>query len=341
MTQRDGADERLCDPVFVSGCERSGTTLLGHMLGAHPDCIFLPEAPFIHDLVHRYAPGDRHPAEELRDFVARDLRFRTWGVPMPPLPVGLQETGVDLPGFVSWFVRACMAREGQADARYWIEHSPLSLPMIARLLDVFPGGRFLNIVRDGRAVAASILPLNFGATDIEAAAEQWTRALAHGLAAERYCGPERAMTLRYEDLIEDPEGTMERLHEFLGLEALASGPITQAGLVPADVKPHSGLIGKPPDKRRINAWKQQLSQRQVEIFEALTLDLLRYHGYELEFPQGARRPSLPERLTNWGLRPLRRVFQRFRFETRKHRAARGGDKVRHSQAWADGKEERT
>ncbi len=33
-------------PVFIGGCDRSGTTLLGAMLGATPNAVVTPESPF-------------------------------------------------------------------------------------------------------------------------------------------------------------------------------------------------------------------------------------------------------------------------------------------------------
>ena len=34
---------RTIRPVFIVGCQRSGSTLLGAMLGAHSDVIYIPE----------------------------------------------------------------------------------------------------------------------------------------------------------------------------------------------------------------------------------------------------------------------------------------------------------
>ena len=41
---RSGANDFR--PVFIGGCGRSGSTMLGAMLGTHPDCLTTPEATF-------------------------------------------------------------------------------------------------------------------------------------------------------------------------------------------------------------------------------------------------------------------------------------------------------
>jgi hypothetical protein len=38
-------------PVFIGGCGRSGTTLLGAMLGTHSKCIVTPESKFNYEAI--------------------------------------------------------------------------------------------------------------------------------------------------------------------------------------------------------------------------------------------------------------------------------------------------
>jgi hypothetical protein len=45
-------------PVFVGGCDRSGTTPLGAILGAHPECACVPESQFVLDVLRECAEAD-------------------------------------------------------------------------------------------------------------------------------------------------------------------------------------------------------------------------------------------------------------------------------------------
>lgn len=49
------------------------------------------------------------------------------------------------------------------------------------------------------------------------------------------------------------------------------------------------LIGKCPDKDRANAWRTKLSNRDIEILERQTGELLEYLGYELVYGLKARK----------------------------------------------------
>lgn len=47
--------------IFIGGCSRSGTTLLGAMLGAHSDIICSPESHFKIDVLRVLAKGKIDP----------------------------------------------------------------------------------------------------------------------------------------------------------------------------------------------------------------------------------------------------------------------------------------
>ena len=303
-------------PVFVTGCERSGTTLLGHMLGRHPDCVCLPEAQFIHDLTSRTGAAERRPAAELRDFMVRHPRFRIWGFPAPDLPAAWRGAEITARDAVLWLVESFAAANGKAGATRWVEHSPRSVLMLPRLFDHFPDARALHLVRDGRAVAASSLFLDWGPVDIEEAAQNWTRALAHGHAGTRHLGPERAMTLRYEDLVSAPEDTLEAVLGFLELERAGPDRGGEASPLPAYTREQHRLVGAPPDPSRIESWRERLSPRRIEIFEHLTYDLLRSHGYRPVNQGPVPGPSVLERVAMRGTRSLRRVYQHWQVRRR-------------------------
>ena len=64
-------------PVLIGGCDRSGTTMLGSMLGAHPRCICVPETNFIVHLFRqeKFDPNHIDPLEILRQ-ITKNLRYR-------------------------------------------------------------------------------------------------------------------------------------------------------------------------------------------------------------------------------------------------------------------------
>ncbi|MEB3331449.1 MAG: sulfotransferase, partial [Synechococcaceae cyanobacterium] len=191
------------EAVFIGGCPRSGTTLLASLLGGLPGCVVTPESQFKQSPLRRLHrdPSATLAGTELLSQWRRHFRFRQWQVPLEP---------ADLPGRLGFeelrrllleLVRRSGARQGlAADAPItWIDHTPQNIEIGLALSHCFPGARLIEIVRDPRAVAASLLPLDWGPMAPAGVAALWSHRLAHGLALQQALG-ERIRRVRYEDL---------------------------------------------------------------------------------------------------------------------------------------------
>lgn len=307
-------------PIFIVGCERSGTTLLGAMFGSHPDVICVPEAQFLYDLMPDADPRRPVDAGELLRRLGRHWRFRLWRFPVERIEIDPART-YSYAGFIEAVIRSYAAHHGREAPKFWAEHWPNKIAVLARLSGHFPDARVIHIVRDGRAVAASLLPLPWGPNDIREAAHHWAIKLAFGHSAAAFLGPERCRTVRYEDLVMQPVETMQLLAAHVGLPYHPSLLETTGLAVPAYTRGQHALVGKPPDPARIEKWKTQLSAREIEIFEHLTGDLLTYHGYELLAGMRPRPLSLAEKI-GVGERWLRyRILNKARSWWRRQRFA--------------------
>jgi hypothetical protein len=145
---------------------------------------------------------------------------------------------------------------------------------------MFPEARFIHLVRDGRAVAASLLELDWGPNNAFDAAQYWMARCAPGLAAESRLGRDRVLRVRYEDLVSETEATLRRVVSFAGLE-YESGMAQGTGLRPgAYSQQQHRLVGTPPNPSRVDHWRRTLTPRQVEVFEAEAGDFLGSLGYQ-------------------------------------------------------------
>jgi hypothetical protein len=262
--------------VFVGGAGRSGTTMLGDLLGAHPRHVCTPETSYKTMLVRRgwgSADGDLRSG---LDVVSRHLKFRDLGVPLPEL------TQPSLRGLFEPVVRAYGERLAKAGADVWIDHTPSNLSIGHILLAEFPSSHVIHLVRDGRAVAASAIPLDWGPNSVISVAREWTLYAALGLALEANY-PGRVHRIRYEDLVREPSSTLRRICDLTGME-FCDAMVHGGGLqVPTRQADQFALVGKPPDPSRIDAWRTKLDRREIEIFEAETSSLLTLLGYDLMF----------------------------------------------------------
>ncbi len=290
-------------PIFIGGCSRSGTTLLAAMLGAHPRCVAIPEAQFLPQCLGAVERGEVAPSERaVYGWIRRHRRFQRWAFDPDPADLSAAEDGRAVEGVMRWLVGRWAEERGKPDAELWVDHTPSHLRWGATLRRLFPAGRFVHLVRDGRGVAASVMALPWGPGDPAAAARWWARSVADALALESHLEGE-VLRVRFEDLVGEPEAVLGRIAAHAGV---AGDPAMLAAdgfrPPPADRAQHR-RVGRPPDASRADAWRTRLSAREVEIFDHVAGDLLSHLGYEPVFGAAARPPSRGERL-RFALRDL-------------------------------------
>lgn len=266
-------------PIFVCGCQRSGTTLLGSLLGSHSRCVATPESQFVTDVYRWHAArGTTFDLARTLAQINKHFRFKLWN-----LEVSVQDAesaGVSTyEGLIAYLVKTYAVGVEKENADVWTDHTPAHVESAATLSKLFPDAKFVHLVRDGRAVASSIKSLDWGVNDMRQLSHKWIARVGHGLAAETHLG-DRVMRVRYEDLTGDPEGTLRRICEFAELSYEAQMPTGDGFLVPKYTKKQHDLVGTPPDPARANAWMKRLSPEDIEVFEYSSRDMLECLGYE-------------------------------------------------------------
>lgn len=253
---RPSTSVTLCpDPVFVVGAPRSGTSMMAHALGQHSQFWTGEESDFLLPL----ARGAREAWEFGRQ--RGDLQW-------------LHAAGVSWEEFLHHLGTGMNAMYSErAEGRRWVEQTPqytVDLPTIARM---FPGARFVFMLRDGRSVAHSLThfvrPLEH-----DPASRLWARFVRAGLDFLDSDQGDRLRIVRYEHVVEDAARQMKDLAEFLEVD-----PEPEMAAFVADRSPiNSSFQGADAGQAtpRWAAWSRQ----QREVFHAAAGDLLVQLGYE-------------------------------------------------------------
>ena len=301
--------------VFICGCPRSGTTLLGSMLGAAEGCVSTPESQFITDVAAEISKGKIAPnVKEIQAFFSRHFRLKLWDI----VEEISSEPAADLTNSLQGLIQKCVdlyaKKKDQLPWHTWIDHTPSHIRYINTLSGLFPDSRFIHLIRDGRGVFSSTRFLDWGPAGAIQAAGWWTMRVAPGLAAEDAFS-ERILRVRFEDLVNNPEGELQRICEFAGLE-FSSAMIEGKGfVVPEYSKGQHSLVGSPPDISASDKWKEKLTSREIEIFESLCGPLLEYLGYDSNFGLKAappnRREKLNEMLLSRPKKTMARLLKRY------------------------------
>ena len=193
------------------------------------------------------------------------------------------------------------------ETRYWIEKSPYNEHYAGRIFEWWPEARCIHIVRDPRDNYASYRRKH-STWSAEFFAANWKRSTQAGMQNQERFGAWRYLLLRYEDLAQAPEKTLQQLVDFLQIEwdpALAAptrgGERWQGNSMFAN---QFQSISTAP----VGRWKEPLSTggispQDAAVIEIAALPLMKAWQYPAEASQQFA-PALAARLRllTWPLR---------------------------------------
>jgi hypothetical protein len=283
--------------LFIGGCPRSGTTLLARLLLKLDAATAPPESQFKSELVSGDPDGSARKEEIAR--LSAHWQRRAWQLPQVSEWPWRSSTRRQL---MEWLVRSHAGRPN-GDI-LWIDHTPDNMRESAALGHMFPESRFIHIVRDCRAVYASVRGLDWGPNTPGTTARWWLQCLAHGSAAQERLGAGRCLRVVYEELLEEPEGAVAEIGRWLG--ASMGDADVRAYDIPGYSRQQHALVNEAVDKGRALAWQQVLRPREIEVIESICGGMLSQLGYQRRCP-GPRPMSRFEALSEGAVEGLRRA----------------------------------
>lgn len=262
--------------VFLIGCPRSGTTWLQIILGAHPKIATARETHLFDIYLHRLY--DRWDAEEK----AQDK---------DGLRVLLSRAEFD--GLCGQFARAVINKIAatKPGAEVVLEKTPGNIKKHQMIKQIFPDAKFLHIVRDPRAVAASLLAAkrepwgNWAPNDVYAAARMWRDHITPARREMVLYGDD-LKEIRYEDLSNNPSAVVHDIWKWLGILPIKFDPL-EFSIETIKAESDEAVQRSPAWENRenffrhgtINGWTNELSRDQISIVEGITAEFLDEYGY--------------------------------------------------------------
>lgn len=182
--------------------------------------------------------------------------------------------------------------------------------------------RLIAVVRDPRAVVSSLLKLGWVRSSVVAGSQRWVCDQRLLRAARSSLGPHRCLVLRYESVVAHPEEARQALGRFLGAAVGVGATDLEARRLFGASEPWKLGVLEPTTTTRIDAWKEELTKRQVEEIEAICAPEMRRYGYFVSNPRPMEGSlSLGRAGARWRFR-CERAVRELRIET--SLARRGG-----------------
>ena len=199
---RDKASLKFQPLTFVGGVPRSGTTLLRVMLDAHPDIRCGEETRVIPRIISMRNKWMKSEKEHRRLKEA-----------------GLSDSTLD--DATRAFISDIITANGPM-APHLCNKDPLVLNYMPDIVRLYPKSRFILMIRDGRAVAYSIVNRNVTITGVDSksyvsAALFWNKVIQRMATDCRHLGKHRCLQVHYEELVAKPRHWMDQILTFLDI----------------------------------------------------------------------------------------------------------------------------
>jgi len=198
-----GAEGHGSIPVFLVSLPRAGSTLLEQILGQHPLIEPIGELPYIRALLRN----------------ALEVRMMRGTMDTPRLIASLP--GDEKKALGAEYLRRA-AQHRATDAPFFIDKMPTNWVDILFIREILPQARFIDIRRNAMDCCfsnythhfASAHPSSFDLVHQARCYSDYARLMNHIARA----APGFLCSIRYEELIEDPEPVLRSALDYLGLE---------------------------------------------------------------------------------------------------------------------------
>lgn len=259
---------KVKEPIFIFGCPRSGTTFLGKLISEIPNISYYFEPEII-----------KYYSKLVYDNQT-SFKKAYW--------------------FYKFILNMLMKLANNKNRKKYAEKTPRNIFIAEVLFKIYPNAKFINIYRDGRDVACSLLkkpwqlvssrklnkrepggylygPFPFfyiengrvneyiNTSDLHRCIWIWRRHIEKGIELLEKLPSQNYLTIKYEDLLTNPEKNLKKLLIFLN----EYNNITFQKVLRAANSRYLNSIGR---------WKKELSNDNLEIiYEEAKYLLKRYH----------------------------------------------------------------
>ena len=256
--------------VFFIGCARSGTSILGELLGSHPDITYIGEK--LQPFWHGFSPTPDHHEQDAGH---------------------VSETIV---------AKANRKMQGLSKGRIIVDKVPPNALRLPFLSAIFPDAKFIHIIRDGLDVACSLKP-GLEADWGHLKPQGWQQMSLHssslmrGALLWRYVvekvendfimlGIKNRYTIKYESLVWEPEIVALLIIKFIGLPMTREVETFCKQKIDNDARHGYQAAGQTfwrtdDHSRRIGRWQENMDPSEASQVRSLLRQTLEVYGHQI------------------------------------------------------------
>src|SRR5690606_113661 len=289
--------------AFLVAKDRSGTTLLQTMLDSHPNICAPLESRFVLHLKSKYQNktkwNSKLKAQFIKDLFLEQKMVLLWELDLE----NLQNRIAALPENTT-FGEICKqvyvsskSFHPKETAKLIVDKNPIYAIMIPLLREIYPDAKFIHLVRDYRGNVNSIFSI-YKKISIKKLGQSWVMSNRE-IEKAKSLRPENFITLRYEDLLDNPEKELTKLTNFFKLE-FHPNMLTYHERISDEISAYVNRspnekvrkvreigiatvhknLSKPLKNSFKDKWKDTFSKEQLEILEKYCGAFAEKYGYK-------------------------------------------------------------
>ena len=290
---------------FIVGVPRSGTTLLQQMLDANPSVITPFESGIIVFLKQKYFKKRNWTKADVNCFIEdlyNEPKFvNGWNIDKTYLTqlyhsIPLKDVRYDLLLKLAYYSYPSIY--DKSEIKLLGDKNPLYSWFVDEVKEVFPEAKFIHIVRDYRANILSNR-IWFFRKNISILAQKWVITNKF-IENQKTKSPENFYTVRYEDLVDNPEKYAREIALFLNIDFDQNmlehhKKATKVYSDPNAEKVtdyHRDFLGslhenivKPINKDRVDVWKIELTKEEIALADYISIPYAKGYHYEAMYSE--------------------------------------------------------
>lgn len=272
-------------PLFIVGTPRSGTTLLSTLLDRHSKICIPPETQYFTEFCNKVSrsQADEWSKTELINAAVTNRRICDLELSNQEVYAFFSKYEKSLPNLLRAILEAYTERYGKVIAG---EKSPKHIEHVFEILNAFPNAKIICIIRDGRDVVKSLLKVGWAEPGnprrLGLFCNEWSDDAALTSRLQSTFGEEIFLTVKYEDILAEPEKNLEKICRFIGVdfETNQLDFTEKSQVVPDWEKEWKSNSSLSLDMSRVGAWRKSKDLYQIWLMNWMMGEMLERYGYQ-------------------------------------------------------------
>ena len=274
-------------PIFIVGCERSGTTVLRLMLNEHSKIALPPQTKFSRKLYkRRMLFGDLSNGKN-NDKIIDWILERETNIKLIDLKLDnnhLRESWEDCTTIGEITGTVFQQYSQTRHKSRWGDKRPYYIRYIPQLLKLYPDARIIHVIRNGHDCIASLKRMPWWNKNSIHSMLNWRHSIRMGVKAAG-AFKDQFLEVRYEDIVRHPETQLKKICDFINVKyesGMLEFHLNTEINIPGYKKEWHHKTFKPLSDDAIDKGKEQLSENELILFSWCAGEELNLWNYDIK-----------------------------------------------------------